>query len=84
MMQLFLAWRPFLDPIDAHGVWWALLFPLAFFISIAYKGVRVGDLSFYWKQVAMMTAQIIIGMFSLGFVSFLFIEFVLPMMPMEM
>lgn len=83
-MQLFLAWRPFLDPIDAHGVWWALLFPLAFFISIAYKGVRIGDLSVYWKQVALMTVQIILGMIAIGVGSLLFIEFVLPMMPMKM
>lgn len=41
-----LLFRPFLDPIELHGLWWVLLFPLALGISVVYKAVRLPDASF--------------------------------------
>ena len=38
---MLLAWRPFLDPLDLHGYWWAFLFPLSLGIAFTYKAVRV-------------------------------------------
>jgi hypothetical protein len=76
--QLFLAWRPFLDPMNLHAWWWAFLLPLSLGISIAYKAVRVADLRDYPRQVLVMTAQIILGMVLLGIAAYLFLVFVLP------
>jgi hypothetical protein len=76
-----LAWRPFLDPLNLHAYWWAFLPPLALGISIAYKAVRLHDLHHlgeYWRQVIVMTLQIIIAMVLLGVAMFLFLEVLLP------
>ncbi len=69
-----LAWRPFIDPIDAHTWWYVLIIPLAFFICVAYKGVRAKDLHRYWVQVLIMTAQVVLGMIALAVISFLLVE----------
>lgn len=78
MMTLILAWRPFLDPLNVHEYWWAFLVPLALGISIAYKAVRLHDLGNYWRQVAVMTAQIILAMVLLGIAMFIFVDYLLP------
>lgn len=80
MMNLLLAWRPFLDPLNVHELWWAFLLPLALGISIAYKAVRLHDLGDYWRQVLVMTIQIILGLVLLGIAMFIFLEFLLPLL----
>jgi len=74
----FLAWRPFLDPIDAHAYWWFLLLPLAVLTSLAYKAVRHPTMQHFWRSVVRMTAEIIVAMMLLGVVSFVFVEYVIP------
>ncbi len=84
MTQLLLAWRPFLDPMNLHAWWWAFLLPLSIGVSVAYKAVRVDDLKDWPRQVAVMTAQIILGMILLGIAAYLFLAFVLPhVLPMS-
>ncbi len=61
-MTTLLAYRPFLDPIDLHRYWFVLIFPMAFFIALAYKAVRVPDLRTMPREVAVMTIQIVLGM----------------------
>jgi hypothetical protein len=78
MSQLLLGWRPFLDPLNLHAWWWAFLLPLSLGIAVAYKAVRVPTLAGYWRAVAIMTAQIILGMIVLGIAAYLFLAFVLP------
>jgi hypothetical protein len=77
-MSLILAWRPFLDPLHLHAYWWAFLLPLALGISIAYKAVRTFDMRDYWREVAVMTAQIVLAMILLGIGMFIFVDFLLP------
>jgi hypothetical protein len=77
-MVLTLAYRPFIDPVDAHGLWYLLLIPLALGVSAAYKAVRVADLRDFPRAVLVMTAQIVLGMIALGFASYLFVQFVVP------
>lgn len=71
-------WRPFLDPLNLHALWWLFLLPLALGISITYKAVRMPTLDGYVRAVLVMTTQIVIAMILLGLASFLVIEFVLP------
>ena len=55
-------YRPLLDPmpVDRHWPW--LLLPLAVLIAIAYKAVKVDDLTDMRRQVVVLTTQIIVGM----------------------
>jgi hypothetical protein len=77
-VSALLAWRPFLDPIDAHRVWWALLVPLALLVSIAYKAVRLHSMRRYWVEVASMTGQIVVWMVLLGAATYVLIGWVVP------
>jgi len=79
MLQLFtLAYRPFLDPVDIHRLWYFLLIPLAVFVALAYKAVRLPDLRDLPRQVAVMTAQIVLGIAALGVAGYLVVEWVIP------
>lgn len=73
-----LAWRPFLDPLDLHEQWYLLLLPLALGISVAYKAVRLQTMEAYWRQVAMMTIQIVGGIVLLAIAAYVVIVVVLP------
>ena len=76
---MVLAWTPLLDPIDANGVWWAMLPPLALLIGVVYKAVRVRDLRAVPGQAVMMAFQIVLAMALLGAAAYLFIVHVAPM-----
>lgn len=78
-MSALLAWRPFIDPLEVHAAWWLFLVPLALGISLAYKAVRLPTLEHYWRQVGLMTAQIVLAMVLLGAATFLFIEYLVPL-----
>lgn len=73
-----LAWRPFLDPLDLHEQWYLLLLPLALGISVAYKAVRLQTMEAYWRQVTMMTIQIVGGIVLLAIAAYVVIVVVLP------
>lgn len=76
---VLIAWRPFLEPMDLHGVWYLLLVPLALGMSMAYKAVRVGTLDRYWREVLTMTVQIVLSMIGLGLAAYLFLMHVVPL-----
>jgi len=79
-----LGWTPFIDPIDAHGWWFLLLAPLSLLIAIAYKAVRAPDMTRYWREVAVMTVQIIAAMILLGIASYVVLQIVVPVIaPMK-
>lgn len=78
-MTALLAYTPFIDPIDANRWWYLLLIPLAVGIAVAYKAVRVADLKDYFRQVVVMAVQITVAMIALGAASYVFVQFVVPM-----
>ncbi len=75
-------YRPFIDPIDVpfniQPIWFLLVIPLCFFISMAWKAVRVPDLSTYWRQVVLMTAQSLILLLGLWVLALLVVMYVMP------
>ncbi|MBX3391958.1 MAG: hypothetical protein KF787_04850 [Phycisphaeraceae bacterium] len=73
------AWRPFIDPINAHRVWYLLLIPMAWLISMVYKAVRLPDLEKYWRQVTVMSAQIVLWIIALGAGLYVFIQHLAPL-----
>ncbi|MFG0282883.1 MAG: hypothetical protein ACF8R7_00535 [Phycisphaerales bacterium JB039] len=74
-----LAWRPFLDPLPLEGTWFLLLAPLALLISMGYKAVRVPNMERYWRDVLVMTMQVIIFMILLWIGSYLLIFRIVPL-----
>jgi hypothetical protein len=79
-----LAYIPFLDPLDVFHDWWFLLvIPLSFGISIIYKAMRMACLDGYWRQVAVMTTQIVLAMIAGAILLMLFVELVIPLVPVE-
>ena len=75
-----LAWIPFLEPMNwLQGVWYVLLIPLAFGIAVSYKAMRVTDLRTYWRQVGVMTSQIVVVITALAVALILFVKLLLPL-----
>ena len=75
-----IAWRPLLDPIPlGHAVSYLLLIPMAMFVSMTYRAVRLPTMRRYPQLVALMTAQIIAAIIALGVGLYLFVELVLPL-----
>ncbi|MEO1009467.1 MAG: hypothetical protein AAFX79_12970 [Planctomycetota bacterium] len=79
-MSAVLAWRPFIDPIDAHSVWFLLLLPIALLVSLAWKAVRVHDLRTLPRHVGVMSVLVVGGMIGLGVAAYVGIIWVLPIL----
>lgn len=68
-----LPYRPLLDPIELHGWWCILLLPMALGVSLAYKAVRLPTLERFWRQVLLMSAQIVVAMIVLAAASYILV-----------
>ncbi|HBZ97234.1 MAG: hypothetical protein CMJ41_02225 [Phycisphaerae bacterium] len=77
--MILTGWIPFLEPMNwLQGLWYVLLVPLAFGIAASYKAMRIVDMRNYWRQVGMMTGQIVVVIAALAVGLILFVTFVLP------
>jgi len=76
MTHSLLAFTPLLDPLDIHESWWITLVTLALGISIAYKAIRLPDLSRFWRGVLIMTTQITLGMVALSAAVYIVVELI--------
>ena len=72
------SWRPFIDPVDIHRAWFVLLIPMALGISMVYRAIRMATLDGYWRQVIVMTVQIVLGLMGLGLAVYLFLRYFAP------
>ena len=78
-MGEFLAYTPFIDPIQSlNEYWFWLLLPLAIGIAAAYKSVRVLDLRDYPRDLIVFSIQIVVGILLLGLAALGIIEYLLP------
>ena len=75
---VLLAYTPLIDPLNLHAAWFWLLIPLAVLIAMAYKAVRVPDMTLYWRQTALFAAQIILGIIGLYAFSLVVLNWILP------
>ncbi len=71
---------PFVDPMNIHDQWWLTLVPLCFLVAMAYKGVRVIDLSYFWRQVWLMTLQTLSFLIAFAFGVHMLLEWIVPML----
>ncbi|MBC24654.1 MAG: hypothetical protein CMJ32_12175 [Phycisphaerae bacterium] len=77
-------WIPMIGPASwLQPVWWLLLIPMAWGLSMVYKAIRVVSFEGYWTAVLVMTLQIVIAMVAIGLGLMILIQFVLPMLPVE-
>ena len=69
-------YRPFIDPLEVHGWWWAMLLPMAIGIAVVYKAVRVKgpEMRGYWLGVVRMTVEIVLGMVLLAAATYFLVE----------
>jgi len=83
-MNALLAYIPFVYPLQfVHDWWYLLLIPMAFGISVIYKALRDPTLEHYWRQVLVMTVQIVAGMIALSIVLVILVQIILPNLPAE-
>lgn len=83
-MSSAMAYMPFVTPMMwVHDWWYLLLLPLALGISMIWKALRVSPLSEYWRQVIVMTIQIIVAMIVLAIALNVFVQVIVPMLPAE-
>ena len=79
MIAALLAYRPFLDPLPlAPGVWWLTIVPMAFFIAVAYKGVKRRSLVGFWRSALIMAGQIVFFIALAGFGVHVVVEWIVP------
>jgi hypothetical protein len=79
-----LGWIPFIQPMNMfHQWWWLLLAPLCLGISIIYKAVRMGSLQNFWREVTVLTVQIILAMIGLAVCVTVLVQVVIPWLPAE-
>ena len=79
-----LAWTPFMMPMPGvQQQWLWLLIPLIFGIAMMYKAVRVESIEDggYWRQVGLMTLQILGVFIGLGVGFLILVQFLVPMLP---
>ena len=81
-MAQLLAWIPFVDPANVFHTWWfVLIVPLAFGVSVIHKAVRMDPMERYWRQVFVMTTQIVAAMAAMAVLLTLFELFIVPNLP---
>ncbi len=79
-----LAYVPFLDPIHAlQDLWFLLLVPLTFGISIIYRAIRVQSLDHFWRGVGIMTTQIVVAIVALAIALIVLVQLVIPVLPVD-
>ena len=81
-MNSLLAYIPFVHPLNVfQDWWWVLLLPLSFGIAVIYKAMRVQSMSRYWRQVTVLTVQIVLGMIGLAIALMILVQWVIPVLP---
>lgn len=77
-----LAWIPFIDPlpgVQANWIWFVL--PLILGIAMMYKSIRVGEVSRWPREVAVMTGQVLLAFAGFAIGLFILVQLVLPILP---
>lgn len=59
ILHFWLAYTPFLDPLDLDEYWLWLLLPLVFLIAVVYKAIKLNDMVKVPKQAVLLTVQIV-------------------------
>jgi hypothetical protein len=78
---MMLSWIPFLEPMNAiQSVWYVLLLPMAFGISVVYRSLREQSYATYWRSVFIMTGQVVIGIAAIAIALGIFVQWIIPLL----
>jgi hypothetical protein len=79
-----LAWMPFVQPMSgAMHWWWAWIVPMVALVSVIWKAIRLPSLESYWREVAWMTGQVLLGMLALAVGLIVLVQWVVPLLPAD-
>ena len=77
-----LGWVPFIQPLPGIQSNWLWLLPILIFgIAMMYKAVRVADLATYWREVGIMTLQVLLAFLGLAVGIFILVQWIVPVRP---
>ncbi|MDG2020988.1 MAG: hypothetical protein P8J59_03460 [Phycisphaerales bacterium] len=77
-----LGWVPFIQPLPGIQSNWLWLLPILIFgIAMMYKAVRVADLATYWREVGIMTLQVLLAFLGLAVGIFILVQWIVPVLP---
>ncbi len=77
-----LGWVPFIQPLPGIQSNWLWLLPILIFgIAMMYKAVRVIDLATYWREVGIMTLQVLLAFLGLAVGIFILVQWIVPVLP---
>lgn len=78
------AWTPFVQPMhDAIHGWWAFLLPVVALVSVTWKAIRLRSMDRYWREVAWMTGQVLLGMLAVAAGLIVLVQWVVPLLPAD-
>ena len=76
-----IGWIPFLQPAGSLGnLWWLLMIPLIFGISIAYRATHDASIDQFWIRVFVFVTKSTLAMGSLALVMYLFVYWIIPIL----
>ena len=76
-----IGWIPFLQPAGSLGtLWWLLMIPLIFGISIAYRATHDASIEQFWQRVFLFVMKSTLAMGSLALVMYLFVYWIIPIL----
>ena len=82
MIGSLLAWIPFAHPMPGVQQHWLWILPvLVLGIAMMYKSIRVGEVSRWPREVAMMTGQVLLAFAGFAIGLFVLVQLVLPILP---
>jgi hypothetical protein len=83
-MMPMLAWMPLVQPMPgAMHWWWAWIVPMVLLVSVIWKAIRLSSLERYWREVAWMTGQVLLGMLALAVGLIVLVQWVVPLLPAD-
>ncbi|MSR29501.1 MAG: hypothetical protein EXS03_08015 [Phycisphaerales bacterium] len=81
-MTTLVAYIPFLEPCGMFGVYyWVLVAPLVFGIAVVYRATHDATLAGFWSRTGLFTIKSTFAMGLLALGMYLFVYFVLPILP---
>lgn len=73
-LAITLAWRPFLQPLELHGYWLALLPPIVIAVAVVYKTLKLKKLDKLVYETTRLTCMILGLMFVAAVVLWALVE----------
>ncbi|MFM1830418.1 MAG: hypothetical protein RLZZ558_758 [Planctomycetota bacterium] len=82
--MIMAAWTPLLQPLPgAIHWWWIMVVPMVLGVSVVWKAVRLPAMHRYWREVAMMSMQVLLGMVALAAGLMILVRVIVPMLPAD-